>query len=66
MFGPSAKRAVGGTPKTMHRKIRKHVMNAKQGWADFENLDEETLKTRYPNGLNFYIDPPGMYTFIYF
>ena len=41
MFGPSAKRAVGGTPKTMYRKTRKDVMNAKQGWADFENLDEE-------------------------
>ena len=61
MFGPSAKRAVGGTPNTKHRKIRSKASEAKQGWADFENLDEETLKKKYPNGLNFYIDPPGMY-----
>jgi len=59
MFGPSAKRAVGETPKTKHRNIRSKASEAKQGWADFENLDEETLKKKYPNGLNFYIDPPG-------
>ena len=59
MFGPSAKRGPGGTPKTNARKIRRHVANAKQGWDEFETLDDQVLAVRYPNALNFYIEPPG-------
>ena len=59
MFGPSAKRGPGGTPKTNARKIRRHVANAKQGWDEFETLDDQVLAVRYPNALNFYVEPPG-------
>ena len=33
----------------------------KAGWGidDFENLDDLTLREKYPNILNFYVEPPG-------
>ena len=64
-FGPTPKSlpgSRGGTPKHFGpsaRSIRKRVIKA--GWGDneFENLDDATLEEKYPNVLNFYIDPPG-------
>ena len=59
MFGPSAKRSAGGTPKTNARKIRKHVTNANQDNLEFETIDQQTLERKYPSALNFYFHPPG-------
>ena len=41
------------------RSIRKRVIKAGWGIDDFENLDDFTLKEKYPNILNFYVEPPG-------
>lgn len=59
MFGPSAKRSAGGTPKTNARKIRKHVTDANQDNLEFETIDQQTLERKYPSALNFYFHPPG-------
>ena len=41
------------------RSIRKRVIKAGWGIDDFENLDDLTLREKYPNILNFYVEPPG-------
>ena len=61
-FGPTRKNVGATTPKHLGpsaRSIRKRVIEAGWGVQDFENLDEETLQSKYPNSLNFYMDPPG-------
>ena len=62
-FGPTPKNnSRGGTPKSFGpsaRNIRKRVIKAGWGNDDFENLDDLTLKEKYPNILNFYVEPPG-------
>jgi len=62
-FGPTPNNSSrGGTPKhngPSARNIRKRVHKAGWGNDEFENLDELTLKEKYPNSLNLYIEPPG-------
>ena len=62
-FGPTPKsNSRGGTPKHFGpsaRSIRKRVIKAGWGIDDFENLDDLTLREKYPNILNFYVEPPG-------
>ena len=55
-FGPARS---GNTPKNSARSIRKRVYKAGLGIDEFENLDDMILKEKYPNILNFYVDPPG-------
>lgn len=62
-FGPTPKNLPGGgTPKHFGpsaRTIRKRVIKAGWGSDEFENLDDATLESKYPNILNFYMEPPG-------
>ena len=63
-FGPTPKSRVGTTPgrsfgHSSARDSRKRVAQAGSGYDSFESLDGVDLSSRYPELLNFYIEPPG-------
>jgi hypothetical protein len=62
-FGPSPKDkpgVFGGTPKRLGAQGQRRITaKSKWGATEFESLDNDTLERKYPNILNFYIEPPG-------